>query len=44
MVASIVLKSVSWSFKRMYGRRIRSESLLADAWNDAVDIVSGVAR
>jgi cation diffusion facilitator family transporter len=42
MVISIALKSVSWSFKRVYGRKIRSESLTADAWNDAVDIVSGV--
>jgi cation diffusion facilitator family transporter len=42
MLISIVLKSVSWSFKRVYGRKIRSESLTADAWNDAVDIVSGV--
>lgn len=43
MLASIVLKSVSWWFKRLYGRRLRSESLTADAWNDAVDILSGLS-
>jgi len=42
MLISIALKSVSWSFKRVYGGKIRSESLTADAWNDAVDILSGV--
>jgi cation diffusion facilitator family transporter len=41
MLASIVLKTVSWWFKRLYGKKMRSESLLADGWNDAVDILSG---
>jgi cation diffusion facilitator family transporter len=41
IVASILIKSVSWSFKRYYGRKIRSESLTADSWHDAVDILSG---
>src|SRR5205085_2374340 len=27
--------------KRYYGRKIRSAALTADAWNDAVDILSG---
>ena len=40
MFASIGIKSVTWWFKRSYGRRIRSESLIADSWNDAVDILS----
>jgi cation diffusion facilitator family transporter len=31
---------MSW-MKRRYGRKIRSSALLADAWNDTVDILSG---
>ncbi len=42
MFASVGIKSVSWWFKRSYGQRIRSDSLLADSQNDAVDILSGV--
>lgn len=42
MLGSIGIKSVSWSLKRHYGRTIRSDSLLADAWNDAVDILSAL--
>ncbi len=42
MFASIGIKSVSWWFKRLYGQRIRSDSLLADSQNDAVDILSAV--
>lgn len=42
MLGSIGIKSVSWWFKRHYGRTIRSDSLLADAWNDAVDILSAI--
>lgn len=41
MIASIVIKSVTWSLKWSYGRKIRSDSLTADSWNDAVDILSG---
>jgi cation diffusion facilitator family transporter len=41
LLGSIVVKSVSWSAKWHYGRRARSDALAADAWNDAVDILSG---
>ena len=43
LVLSIVVKSfLSWT-KFHYGRKISSAALLADAWNDSVDIVSGSA-
>jgi cation diffusion facilitator family transporter len=41
LLGSIVIKSGTWSAKHYYGRKIRSDALLADAWNDAVDILSG---
>jgi cation diffusion facilitator family transporter len=41
LVASIVVKSVMSLMKRRYGRKTRSSALLADAWNDTVDILSG---
>jgi cation diffusion facilitator family transporter len=41
LLASIVVKSFLSGFKFHYGRKIRSDSLVADAWNDAVDILSG---
>jgi len=41
LVASIAVKSVMSLMKRRYGRKIRSSALLADAWNDTVDILSG---
>lgn len=41
MVASIVIKAVTWSYKWSYARKIRSDALRADSWNDAVDILSG---
>ncbi len=41
LIASIVLKAaLSW-VKFYYGRKIRSDSLVADALNDSVDILSG---
>jgi cation diffusion facilitator family transporter len=40
LLISIVCKSVLWSLKRAYGRRMRSEALLADSSNDAVDVLS----
>ncbi len=40
LVVSIVSKSLLWSWKRSLGRRLRSDALLADASNDAVDILS----
>jgi cation diffusion facilitator family transporter len=41
LVASIVIKSLMSASKRRYGRRIQSSGLVADAWNDTVDIFSG---
>lgn len=43
LVAAIVLRSVMSAVKFRVGRRIGSESLVADAWNDAVDILSALA-
>lgn len=42
MAVSIVVKSVTWWFKRIYGQRIGSDSLVADSWNDAMDILSAM--
>ena len=42
LLVSIGCKSVLWSLKRAYGRRMRSEALLADSSNDAVDVLSAV--
>jgi len=41
LLVSIVIKSIMTASKRRYGRKIRSTALTADAWNDAVDILSG---
>jgi len=41
LVASIAAKSVLSAVKLRYGRRIKSGALVADAWNDTVDILSG---
>ncbi len=41
LAASIAVKSVLSTFKFRIGRRIQSGALVADAWNDAVDILSG---
>ena len=41
LIASIVIKSVMSAAKWRYGRRIQSSGLVADAWNDTVDILSG---
>ncbi len=41
VVASIVVKSSLYGVKRHYGRKLRSSSLSADAWNDGVDTLSG---
>jgi cation diffusion facilitator family transporter len=43
LIASIVLKSTLAGFKMRTGKRIGSSALVADAWNDAVDILSGTA-
>jgi len=41
LVASIAIKSVMSATKWRYGRKIQSSGLIADAWNDTVDILSG---
>jgi cation diffusion facilitator family transporter len=41
LIASVILKSGLAAFKFRIGRRIRSSALVADAWNDSVDILSG---
>ena len=43
LIAAIVLRGVMSSVKFRVGRRIRSSALVADAWNDAVDILSALA-
>jgi cation diffusion facilitator family transporter len=43
LAAAIVLRGVMSTIKFRIGRRIGSESLVADAWNDAVDILSALA-
>ena len=42
LVAAIALRGVMSSVKFRIGRRIDSSSLIADAWNDVVDIMSAV--
>ena len=42
MIGSILVKSVTLGLKQFYGRKMRSDSMVADAWNDAVDILSAV--
>jgi cation diffusion facilitator family transporter len=41
LIASIAIKSILSVSKRHYGRKIQSSGLIADAWNDTVDILSG---
>lgn len=43
LLASIAVKAVLSGFKYRVGKTIGSAALAADAWNDAVDIVSGLA-
>jgi cation diffusion facilitator family transporter len=43
LCAAIVLRAIVSSVKFRVGRRIRSSALVADAWNDAVDILSASA-
>ena len=43
LVASIGIKSALSGVKFHFGRKIGSAALAADGWNDAVDIVSGLA-
>ena len=41
LVASVGIKIVLSVTKRRYGRKLRSSALLADAWNDTMDVLSG---
>jgi cation diffusion facilitator family transporter len=41
LIASIAVKSITSTAKRTYGRKISSSGLIADAWNDTVDVLSG---
>ncbi|MBZ5623748.1 MAG: cation diffusion facilitator family transporter [Acidobacteriia bacterium] len=43
LVISLIAKSVLAVFKFRYARRLQSDSLKADAWNDAVDTLSAAA-
>lgn len=42
LLAAIVLRTVMSTIKFRVGRRVRSASLIADAWNDTIDILSAV--
>jgi cation diffusion facilitator family transporter len=39
--ASIAIKTMMALTKRRYARKIHSSALIADAWNDSVDVLSG---
>ena len=43
LVGAIVLRGVMSTVKFRLGRRLRSSALVADAWNDAVDILSALS-
>lgn len=43
LIVAIAVRAVMSALKFRIGRRIRSSSLVADAWNDAVDILSAAA-
>jgi cation diffusion facilitator family transporter len=43
LMASICIKSALFGLKYRFGKKIGSAALAADAWNDAVDIISGAA-
>jgi cation diffusion facilitator family transporter len=43
LIASLLVKSVLSTLKFRFGRRIQSDALVADAWNDTVDILSALA-
>ncbi len=43
LVGAVVVKSALSTVKFRCGRQIRSAALVADGWNDAVDVVSGLA-
>ena len=43
LAVAVILRSIMSVVKFRVGRRIRSSALMADAWNDAVDILSALA-
>jgi cation diffusion facilitator family transporter len=43
LIGSAVAKSLLSGVKFHYGKKIRSAALMADAWNDSVDILSALA-
>jgi cation diffusion facilitator family transporter len=43
LVLSLIAKTCLATIKFRYGRRLNSASLIADAWNDAMDTVSAMA-
>src|ERR1035441_3824058 len=43
LIGSAVAKSLLSGVKFHYGKKIRSAALVADAWNDSVDILSALA-
>ena len=43
LIVAIVVRAIMSAVKFRVGRRIQSGSLVADAWNDAVDILSAIA-
>jgi cation diffusion facilitator family transporter len=43
LLGAILIRSITSTIKFRSGRRIQSASLVADAWNDAVDILSSAA-
>jgi cation diffusion facilitator family transporter len=43
LIASLLVKSVFSTLKFRFGRRIQSNALVADAWNDTVDILSALS-
>lgn len=42
LLAAIILRSIMSVLKFRIGRRVRSTALIADAWNDTVDILSAL--
>jgi cation diffusion facilitator family transporter len=43
LLLSLVSKTFLAGFKFHYGRKLKSDSLVADAWNDAMDTVSAIS-
>jgi len=43
LIASVLFKGTLSPVKFHYGKKVRSSALVADAWNDLVDVLSGCA-